>query len=514
MQCNVVVGEIGQRNEPLVLGVTEGSKLPTWANQWPDSIRREVAEAIRSGRFQGKLNETFLLKVPITPRKGQTDGSPARWVVLVGVGKADELTLDKVRQAAGSAARRLVEAGFDALVRGLVAVPGASVEEVAQAVTEGTILGTYRYLEWKSSLTEQDRRSLNQVTMVVPSKRELEPARVGVRRGVAIAEAVCWVRDLINRPSNQLTPSALADEAKQAARRFGFRCRVLGPEEQRRLGMNALLGVACGSRAPSQFIVVEYVGPGSRNKRPLAWLGKGITFDSGGISLKPAERMEQMKYDMAGGAAVLGAIRALAALKWPVRVVGLVPATENLPGGNAQKPGDVVKTLSGKTVEVINTDAEGRLVLADALGYAQRYKPLAMVDLATLTGACVVALGPHCMGLMGNDAQWIETVKSAAQRAGERAWELPLWPEYSEAIRSDVADLKNIGEGGKAGAIVGGAFLKEFAGTTPWVHLDIAGMAWADGDKGYLRKGATGVGVRLLVELARHMERGKGKAHA
>jgi len=298
----------------------------------------------------------------------------------------------------------------------------------------------------------------------------------------------------------------MAQEARAAGRRFGFRCTVLDPAAQRRLGMNALLGVARGSREPSQFIVLEYKGPGG--KKPLVWLGKGITFDSGGISIKPADKMEQMKYDMSGGAAVLGAVRAVAALKLPVHVVGLVPATENLPGGSAQKPGDVVRALGGKTIEVINTDAEGRLVLADALGYAQRFKPAAMVDLATLTGACVVALGQHCMGLMTNHPGWGGRVKEAAKRSGERAWELPLWPDYTEAIKSDVADVKNVGDG-KAGTITAAAFLKEFAGKTPWVHLDIAGVAWADADKGYLRKGATGVGVRLLVELARQWK-GRG----
>jgi leucyl aminopeptidase len=249
--------------------------------------------------------------------------------------------------------------------------------------------------------------------------------------------------------------------------------------------MNALLGVARGSREPSQFMVMEYRGKGSGSKKPalssskgpVVFMGKGITFDSGGISIKPSEKMELMKYDMSGGAAVLGAMRVVAALKLPVHVLGLVPATENLPGGSAQKPGDVVRALGGKTIEVINTDAEGRLVLADALGYARRYKPAAMVDLATLTGACVVALGSHCMGLMGNQSKWNEAVKSAAERAGERAWELPLWPEYSETVRSDVADVKNVGDG-KAGTITAAAFLKEFAGDSPWVHLDIAEVSF------------------------------------
>ncbi|MBI3323209.1 MAG: leucyl aminopeptidase [Candidatus Omnitrophica bacterium] len=504
MKFSVVTGKVAARREPLLLGVTEGKALPPWAASWPADLKRAVLDLLRTRKFQGKLSETFLLPVG------------RRWVVLVGAGKREELTLEKVRQAAGTASRRMLAAGFDTFARGLVQVPGATAEQAAQAVTEGTILGTYRYTELKA-LPPEERKRLRSVVLVAPAARDAAAAKRGVQRGQAIAEAVCWTRDLVNRPSNRLTPTAMAREATAAARRFGFRCKVLGPSDQRRLGMNALLGVARGSREPSQFMVLEYRGPGpgrdrgrgagakrpalSSSKRPLAFLGKGITFDSGGISIKPSDKMEQMKYDMAGGAAVLGAMRAVAALKLPVHVVGLVPATENLPGGSAQKPGDVVRALGGKTIEVINTDAEGRLVLADALGYAKRYKPAAMVDLATLTGACVVALGQHCMGLMTNSAKWAGQVKQAAQRTSERAWELPLWPEYTEAVKSDVADVKNVGDG-KAGTITAAAFLKEFAGDTPWVHLDIAGVAWADAGKGYQPKGATGVGVRLLTELA------------
>ncbi|MBI1953927.1 MAG: leucyl aminopeptidase [Candidatus Omnitrophica bacterium] len=493
MKFTVAAGRLTDRKEPLLLGVLEGKELPPWAAQWTDPIRKAVLELLKSKRFQGKLNETFLLPVQ------------SRWLILVGAGKKEELTLDRVRQAAATASRRALAGGFETFARGLVSVPKAGPDQAAQAVTEGTILGTYRFDELKN-IPPGEKRVLKEVILVVPSPRDKSAAQAGVRRGQAIAESVGWARDMVNRPSNRLTPALMAREAQRAARRFGFRCRVLGPAQMRRIGMNAVLAVARGSREPSRFIIVEYKGKGARNRRPLAWLGKGITFDSGGISIKPADKMEQMKYDMAGGAAVLGAVRAAAALALPIHVVGLVPATENLPGGSAQKPGDVVRGLGGKTIEVINTDAEGRLVLADALAYGQRFKPEAMVDLATLTGACVVALGSHAMGLMGSDDALIEEVKAAADRSGERAWPLPLWPEYGEAIKSEVADLKNVGDG-KAGTITAGYFLKEFAGKTPWVHLDIAGLAWADGEKGYLRKGATGVGVRLLVELASRWKR-------
>ncbi len=489
MKFNVVTGSLTNRKEPILLGMTEGTALPPWAGSWSASVKKAVEGLLKSKKFQGKLNETFLFPVN------------SQWILLIGAGKKEELTLDRVRQAAATASRRFLSAGIDTFSRGIVSVPGATVEQVAQVLTEGTILGTYRYNELKTTASPEERRELKTITVVVPTQRDAAAAKAGIRRAQLISESVCWVRDLVNRPSNRLTPTILAQEAKAAARKVGFKCQVLDPKTQRRLGMNALLGVARGSREPSQFIIVEHKGPGTTQKRPLVWLGKGITFDSGGISIKPSDKMEQMKYDMAGGAAVLGAVRAVAVLRLPIHVVGLVPATENLPGGSAQKPGDVVKALGGKTIEVINTDAEGRLVLADALGYAQRYKPEAMVDLATLTGACVVALGQHCMGLMGNNAALNEKVKEAGTKSAERAWELPLWPEYTEAVRSDVADVKNVGDG-KAGTITAAAFLKEFAGQTPWVHLDIAGVAWADAEKGYLRKGATGVGVRLLVELA------------
>ena len=495
IKFTVRTGSLGAGKEAVILGLTEGTSLPSWSAGWPASWKKAIQALLKSKQFHGKLSETFILPV---------DG---RWLFLVGAGKKEELTLDRIRQAAGTVCRRAAAMGVESITRGLVALPGSSVQETAQALTEGTILGTYRYNEFKAK-SKDDPAGLKSVTVVVSAK-DAAAVRRGVGRGQIVAEAACWTRDLGNRPSNRMTPTMLAREAQAAAKKYKFRCRVLGPAQQKRLGMNALLGVARGSREPSQFIILEYKGPRAAAKKPLLFIGKGITFDSGGISIKPSSKMEEMKFDMCGGAAVLGAFRAVAGLKLPVHLVGLVPATENLPGGSAQKPGDVVRAIGGKTIEVINTDAEGRLVLADALGYARRfYKPAAMIDLATLTGACVVALGSHCSGLMGNNSKWNEQVKAASNRTHERAWELPLWPEYTEAVKSGVADVQNVGDG-KAGTITAAAFLQEFAGKEiPWVHLDIAGTAWADGDKGYIRKGGTGVGVRLLVDLASHW---KGK---
>jgi len=322
-------------------------------------------------------------------------------------------------------------------------------------------------------------------------------------RAQTISRAVYLTRNLVSMPSNELTPARLAGEAKALAKRYrGLSVRILEAREMERLGMNALLGVARGSRESPKLIVMSYRGA-DRKQRPLALVGKAITFDSGGISLKPAEKMEEMKSDMAGGAAVLGTLQAVAELKMPVNLVGIVPATENLPDGGAYKPGDILRTMSGKTVEVLNTDAEGRLILADALHYAQRYNPEAIIDIATLTGACVVALGNQVTGMMGTDEKLKELIRKAAEETGELVWELPLWENYQEMVKSDVADLKN-SAGREGGAISAAAFLSKFADPVPWVHLDIAGPAWLTKDRPYQPKGASGIGVRLFVKFLQY----------
>jgi len=456
-------------------------------------LKQAVDRLVKEGRFKGKLHETFLLPLD------------AKWFLLVGLGKKKDLTLDHLRHAAATGVTRAVGAGMEALGVSLPVAFGDKPEIAAQAITEGMVLGGYRFQECKAkSLSSDDRRVIKNISWVAEKASQKKAVEVGIQTGQTIAEAVCWARDLGNRPANSLTPTKLAEEAKAAGKRFGFQVQALDPQQMKSKGMNAVLAVAQGSKEPARFLIAEYSGTKSSVAKPLVLVGKGITFDSGGISIKPSSKMEEMKFDMCGAAAVLGAVRAIAALKLPLRVVGLVPATENLPGGSAQRPGDVIRAHSGKTIEVINTDAEGRLVLADALSFADQYKPAAIIDLATLTGACVVALGAHATGLMGNHASLAKELRAAGERSGERTWELPLWPEYSEAIRSTVADIKNTGDG-KAGTITGGAFLKEFVKEgTPWVHLDIAGVAWADGAKGYLAKGGTGTGVRLLVEFARN----------
>ncbi|HWU41515.1 MAG TPA: leucyl aminopeptidase, partial [Candidatus Acidoferrum sp.] len=344
------------------------------------------------------------------------------------------------------------------------------------------------------------KQDIERLTIIEPDRKRLRALTEAVRRGRIIADAANLARDLVNEPGNALTPTELGRRAIAAARQSRMRGQVLGPGQIRRLGARALLGVARGSREPPRLIVLEYRG-GRRRGPHLGLIGKGITFDSGGISIKPAEHMEAMKGDMAGAAAVIAATSAIALLGLPIHVTAIIPATENLPSGSALKPGDVLRAMSGKTIEVVNTDAEGRLVLADALHYARTKKVSHLVDVATLTGACVVALGTLNSGAFTNNQAWLDKVLAAGRAAGEKIWALPMDPEYDDLIKSEVAEIKNTG-GRQGGAITAAKFLQHFVGDTPWVHLDIAGTFETDKEKGYQTKGATGVMVRTLVSLA------------
>jgi leucyl aminopeptidase len=424
----------------------------------------------------------------------------------MGLGKKEEFTLDRVRTVSAEAAKGLRKIGarrIGTIVHGAGTPSGAqtafNAAQATQALTEGALLGLYRFTRYKHG-DEDSRKRIDSLTILERDREKVRAMAEAVRRGRILAEATNAARDLVNEPGNTLTPTELARRAKALARGHGIRCRVQGPRELRRLGARALLGVARGSQEPPRLIVLEYRG--GRPKGPhLGLVGKGITFDSGGISIKPAENMEAMKGDMAGAAAVLAATRAIALLRLPIHVTAVVPATENLPSGTALKPGDILRAMSGKTIEVINTDAEGRLVLADALHYARGRKVSHIVDVATLTGACVVALGTINSGAFANDQALLDKLVAAGKAAGEKIWPLPMDVEYDELIKSDVAEIKNTG-GRKGGAITGAKFLQSFVGDTPWVHLDIAGTFETDKEKGYLAKGATGVMVRTLVNLA------------
>ena len=458
----------------------------------PESASVGFDDAFLAGRgFEGKPGETL----PLPDDDGRT-------VVAIGVGEPDKVDAEVLRRAAAA----FVRCGWRsaaAAVELLAAAPGdLDRRAAAQAIVEGASLAAYQFSEFKST---SKPCLIERMAVVGTGGARLQS---GVDRGVRVAEAVNFARDLVNRPAGDLTPTDLAAIAVEMAEREGLQATVLDEVaiENERLG--ALRGVSLGSDEPPRLIELVYEPPG-RARGTLALVGKGITFDSGGLSLKTADGMSTMKTDMGGAAAVIATMSALTALGAKTRVIGIVPATENMPGGRAIKPGDVLKARNGKTIEVLNTDAEGRLVLADGLSLAVEAGPDAIVDIATLTGAAPVALGRKIAALMGNHLALVEQVRAASERTGEPTWVMPLPDMYRKDIDSDVADIKNIGKAGQAGTLIGGLFLKEFVGDVPWAHLDIAGPARSDEDEGYVRKGGTGYGARTLIELALSFERPK-----
>lgn len=492
MRVTVQVGKAETAaTEVLVLTHCDGEGLGKQDAALLDrALGGSLRKLVQSKEFEGKTNEVLLY---------HTQGSvPAKRLVLVGLGKKNDVTLETIRQAMGTAAKRARQAkvGSFTVVLPTVTPAGMSSVEVAQAMVEGAILGSYQFTVYRTAAAEH---AVEGMKILVPQKSQLKQVTEGIRRGVATAEATVFVRDLCNHPSNVLTPTRVAEEAKAIAKAEKISIKILEQKEMERLGMGALLGVARGSQEPPKFIILEYNGAKKKDERPVVLVGKTITFDTGGISLKPAENMEHMKADMTGGAEVLASIRAAARLKLPLRLISILPVAENMPGGRAMKPGDVVTTLSGKTVEVQNTDAEGRLILADGLAYAMRYKPAALIDIATLTGACVVALGQFAIGMFGTDQTLKEQVRKSGQKAGERVWEMPLWEEYFEQLKSDVADMRNIGGRG-GGMITAALFLSKFVGDCPWVHLDIASTDWSERERAYVPKGPTAIGARLLLQ--------------
>jgi leucyl aminopeptidase len=502
VEIQVIGGGIqATEDELIVVNLFEGVETPGGATGAVDqAMDGAIREAIASGDFQGKKGETALFY----PR----GAIPASRVLVVGLGPQGEFTLEGVRWVAAVAAQKARELGvesFSSIVHGAGA-GGLSLDMAAQAVVEGTILGLYRYQELKNKAP--DRPDPARLTLVQFDVDRLAAVEAGARVGQIVAEAACTARDLVNRPANYATPGDLGDLAFEIAGEFeSMRCQVLLEEDAAELEMGAFLGVAQGSDEPAAFIILEY-NPGREDLDTLVLVGKGITFDSGGLSLKPVEKMDRMRGDMAGGAAVLGTMLAVGRLDLPLHVVGLVPATENLPSARAYKPGDVLTAMNGKTIEIISTDAEGRLILADALAYAARFEPKAVVDLATLTGACVVALGSgRAAGLFATNDELLGQLQRASQSSGERIWHMPLFDDYLDALESLTADLSN--SGGRTGGVGASAiFLKQFAEGYPWAHLDIAGMSFEERPgtpkrPAYLQKGGTGFGVRLLVQFLR-----------
>lgn len=484
--------------EALVVTHFEDSDAPEGAARFLEgAIGGLIGEIIKSGDFQGKLHQIAVLYTK--------DAIGAKRIILTGLGPKKNFDIEKLRGAYAKAAQHIRGLGLKEFSFFMDAGDSRqTLNQMIEASLEGVILGLYQFTPYKT--LERDKlKTIERVRVLDDRDDVLRDIRAAAGTAEIIARAVHFARDLVSTPGNEMTPSNMAQAAGRIAERKRVRVKVLDVAQMKKLGMNALLGVARGSDEPARFIILEYRGT-RRGESPLVLVGKGLTFDSGGISIKPAENMEEMKSDMAGGAAVLGAIMAAADLELPLNVVGLVPATENLPSGCALKPGDILKSLSGQTIEVVNTDAEGRLILADALTYAQRYKPAAVIDLATLTGACKIALGDHVIGMFGNNEHLKEKIRMAGERTGERVWELPLWEDYHDLIKSDVADFKNTG-GRAGGAITAAVFLSKFVGDFPWVHLDIAGPAWLAKDKAYTPKGATGIGVRLLVQCLRDWKR-------
>ena len=471
------------------------------------SLEGVLSQAVSSGEFKAEYGQ--VISVHTFGRLG------AGRVIMAGLGKGQDLSLDRVRGAAGAACKALRRAKLDsgAIFLEDSVFGSLDVQELAQAVAEGALLGLYDFQKYKTQDLENSHPG--ELLLVIgpgePAEVEaanLEAVRRAVTVGRCLADATNLARDMVNEPANTMTPARMCEVATQVAQEWGLECSCLSREDMAAMGMNALLGVAQGSRQPPFLIVLRYRGgPEAEGKPRPAFLGKGVTFDSGGISIKPAEHMEQMKGDMAGGAAVIAALRALGELKPPIDVAGIIPAVENLPSGEASRPGDILKAMSGKTIEVISTDAEGRLILADALAYARKEGLSPLVDVATLTGACAIALGPFYTGAFGNNKPFLDRVLKVSEEAGERLWPMPTHEDFKEFIKSPVADVKNVG-GREGGAITAALFLAEFAEDTPWVHLDIAATAQSETERPDQPKGATGVAVRTLVALALSLAEG------
>lgn len=477
-----------QRSACVVVGVFEPRRLSQAAAQLDKASNNFLSGLVRRGDMDGRLGQNLLLtNVPevLCDR-----------VLMIGCGREREFNDHAYRQVLAAMTSRLQDSGAVEAVTYLTDL-NVKGRDAAWRIRDAVISvaeSLYRFDQLKSK-QDTPRRPLRKLTLSVPGRRELSAGERAAQIGGAIARGMAFTKDLGNLPGNICTPSYLAEQAQQLAERFQtLRAEILGPKEMEDLGMGALLSVARGSRQEPRLIILHYQGAGTE-ARPYALVGKGITFDSGGISLKPGQAMDEMKFDMCGAASVFGAIQAIAELALPVNVVGVVAASENLPGGNASKPGDIVTTLSGQTVEILNTDAEGRLVLCDALTYTERFEPQTIVDLATLTGACIIALGHQAHGLLGNQPTLVHELLTAGNSAGDRAWELPLWDEYQELLKSNFADMANIG-GRAAGTITAACFLSRFTKKQRWAHLDIAGTAWKSGEQ----KGATGRPVPLLVQ--------------
>ncbi|HJW25110.1 MAG TPA: leucyl aminopeptidase [Rhodocyclaceae bacterium] len=477
-----------QRSACVVVGVFEPRKLTLPAELLDKASNGYISDLIRRGDMEGKAGSTLLLhNVP---------GTLCDRVLLVGLGKEREFHEKEYGAAIRTAVKTLNETGaFDASI--FLTEINIKKRSVAWRVRQTAAIAldaTYRFDQFKSKKDEV-RRPLRKLTLAVERRNELALAEEALAQGQAIAEGMALAKTLGNLPANVCTPAYLADQARQMAEEFKLECQILEREDMEALGMHSLLAVAKGSHQPPKFIVLSHKGA-KASEKPVVLVGKGITFDTGGISLKPAAEMDEMKFDMCGAAGVLGTMRAVARMQLPINVTAIVPSTENMPGGSATRPGDIVTSMSGQTIEILNTDAEGRLILCDALTYAERFEPAAVIDVATLTGACVIALGHVATGLLANNEGLARELLHAGEEAHDRAWQLPLWDDYQEQLKSPFADMANIG-GRPGGTITASCFLSRFTKKYDWAHLDIAGTAWKSGSE----KGATGRPVPLLTHF-------------
>jgi leucyl aminopeptidase len=455
------------------------------------SLRALAAPLIASADLTGKFAEAVWDLSPA--------GIKAKRVLYLGCGKGAKFGLSQLRQLAGAAARTSKSKKISALT--VILPEDLELARAVQAAVEGLVTGDFDVDTYRS---EHNDVELAEVALAIPAESDNGAAFQAIAEGAVLAESQNLTRTLALEPSNKMTPTILAEQARAMCQEAGLECEVYGPDKMKVLKMGAFLSVAQGSAEEPRLVVMRHEPEGAPLSPVLGLVGKGITFDSGGISIKPADGMEKMKYDMCGAATMIGAMRAIAMLKLPIRVLGILCCSENMPGGKAQKPGDVQIAMNGKSIEVINTDAEGRLVLADGLCYARQLGATHLVDAATLTGAVVVALGYHNVGVFSNDDKFAGLLMQSAEHAGEKMWKLPVEPEYFDHIRSEIADIKNTG-GRWGGAITAAMFLKEFVEEVPWIHLDIAGTAWLEETKAWMPKGPTGVGVRTLVDLARRL---------
>ena len=477
-----------QRTACIVMGVFEPRRLSPGAERLDEISGGYISKLIRRGDLEGRIGQTLLLHdVPNTL---------CDRVLLVGCGRERDLGDSQYRKIVSNAVNTLNEKGAMEAVCYLTELNVKHHDitwKVRQAVetAQNTL---YRFDQMKSK-KDTERRPLRKLIFSVSSRRELTDGEQALQVGLAISQGVELTKNLGNMPANICTPAYLADQAKELATHYkSIKVEIFETADIEKFGMGSFLSVAHGSAQPPKLITLEYSGDKKQGK-PVVLVGKGVTFDSGGISIKPADKMDEMKYDMCGAASVLGTLTAIAEMRLPINVVGVIPATENMPSGTATKPGDIVTSMSGQTIEILNTDAEGRLILCDALTFSERYEPVAVIDIATLTGACVVALGKHAIGLLSNHSPLAHDLLNAGKISGDRAWELPLWDEYQEQLKSNFADMANIG-GREGGTITAACFLSRFTKKFHWAHLDIAGTAWLSGDK----KGATGRPVPLLTQ--------------